>query len=60
MRYAIINESLVENVIVADKEFVEVYYPQAIECPETVYVGWNYVDGEFIAPPPVISEEVAE
>ena len=59
MRYAIIKESFVENVIIADQEFIEAHYPEAIECPEEVYVGWNYADGQFIAPPLIQNMEEA-
>jgi hypothetical protein len=55
MRIAIIENNEIVNVIVAD-ELPE----NGIECPETVCVGWTYVDGKFIAPPIVYVEEIAE
>lgn len=47
-RYAIIENYFVTNVAVAD----EAYAAQQgwIACPEYVGPGWNYVDGQFIAP----------
>lgn len=60
MRYAIVNEKFVENVIVADQDFIELHYPEAIECPEIVGVGWTYELGQFIAPPFVEPDDETE
>lgn len=60
MRYAILNDNFVENVIVADQEFIELHYQEAIECPEIVGVGWTYESGQFIAPPFVEPDDEAE
>ncbi len=46
-RYAIIKNDTIENVIVADQEFILSNYPEAIECPDWVGVGDKYEDGEF-------------
>jgi hypothetical protein len=55
MRIAIIENQEVVNVIVGD-ELPE----NGIECPETVCVGWTYVNEEFIAPPIVYADDEAE
>jgi len=47
MRYAIIENDFIVNVIVADKEFVEENYPTAILCPEAYGLGDKYIDGTF-------------
>jgi hypothetical protein len=47
MRYAIIKDDIIENVIVADQDFATANYPDAIECPDTFGVGDSYIDGEF-------------
>lgn len=53
MRYAIINNDIVINIIVADQEFVDQYYAGAINVDGVdCGIGWSYTDGEFIAPPP--------
>jgi hypothetical protein len=54
MRYAIIENELVINIIVAEQDFIDVYYPDAIECNNGVNIGHIYKDDNFIAPPPVI------
>jgi hypothetical protein len=63
MRYAIIENKEVVNVIVADQEFIDAHYPNAIECDDLVSVGWNYDKKKFIAPKPniaIIDETLAE
>jgi hypothetical protein len=59
MRYAIIENKEVVNVIVADQEFIDAHYPDAIECDDFVSVGWRYDKKKFIAPEPnyYISDE---
>jgi hypothetical protein len=47
LRYAIITNDVIENVIVADLDFIDAHYPDAIECPEGFGVGDGYKDGEF-------------
>lgn len=44
-RYAIINEAIIENIIVADEKFIKNNYPNAVQCPENIGVGDGY-DGE--------------
>lgn len=49
MRYAIINDGVVENVIVADEGFT---IPGKLLVPtETAGPGWSYNGGEFTPPP---------
>ena len=55
MRYAIIENKEVVNVIVADQEFVDAHYTNAIECDDLVCVGWEYDKKKFIAPKPNIA-----
>jgi len=52
MRYAIIENKEVVNVIVADQDFVDANFPNAIECDDVVSVGWSYDKKKFIAPEP--------
>lgn len=47
-RYAIVENNEVINVIVANKEFVEINYPNAIPSPENICVGDKYENGEFV------------
>lgn len=47
-RYAIIKDDIIENVIVADADFINVYYPDAIECPVAFGVGDKYENETFI------------
>ena len=60
MRYAIIKNDLVVNVIVADSKFVKESKINAIECPENVCVGWSYLEEEFIAPEIIFDETISE
>lgn len=58
MRYAIVKDDIIENVIVADREFIDEHYPNAIECPLAYGVGDQFIDGEFIKIQiPVIDDE---
>lgn len=53
-RFAIIENEVVVNCIVADDEFVAEFYPTAIEIDDVVpepCPGWWYKDGQFICPP---------
>lgn len=52
MRFAIVTNELVENIIVADQDFIDVHYPNAINVDDkNCGIGWSYADGQFIAPP---------
>jgi hypothetical protein len=57
MRYAILDGSIVINVIEADDEFIKSQNLNAIADPEMLAsVGDEYVDGEFIHNVVVINE----
>jgi hypothetical protein len=66
MKYAIIETGIVANVVIADAEYA--VSQGWISMPETVEIGWSYVDGEFVdlrpapepapAPPPPTKEEL--
>lgn len=47
MRYAILNNSIIYNVVVSDAVFINRYSPTAIRCPLNVGIGHKYVDGVF-------------
>lgn len=55
MRYAIIENHLVVNVVIAD----EVYAQQQgwVPCPNAG-PGWGYIDGVFTEPTPVLEQIV--
>jgi len=54
MRYAIVENELVINIIVAEQDFIDAHYPDAIECNDGVNIGHIYKDDNFIAPPPIV------
>ena len=60
MRYAIIENTEVINVIVADDKFIKDTKLTAIKCDDLICVGWSYIDGEFVAPKnqPAIKDEI--
>jgi hypothetical protein len=50
MRYAILENDQVVNIIEADLEFIESHDLNAVELNDSIGIGWSYVDGSFIAP----------
>ena len=54
MRYAIIENKKVVNVIVADQDFIDENCPDAIECDDGVNIGHIYEKNKFVAPEPII------
>lgn len=50
MKYAVLNGSLVVNVIDADADFAASI--GAVECPRHVGIGWSYDGGAWSAPAP--------
>lgn len=52
MRYAIIVNGKVDNVIIADQDFVDAHYSGAILLNDEDVVGPNYIyeNGQFIEP----------
>lgn len=47
MRYAIIENDIIINIIVADKDFIKEHYSNAIECPASFGVGDGYDGKKF-------------
>lgn len=58
-KYAILKDNLIVNIIVADADFIEQFYPEAILCTENFGVGDGYADGKFFSNS-VISDSVVE
>jgi hypothetical protein len=50
MKYAIIESSIIKNIVVADPEFAE--SQGWVEVTGSAGIGWFYIDGQFIEPPP--------
>ena len=50
MRYAILNDSIIVNIIAADIGFVKTYYPNAIKCPENVGMDDVFLTNSFYRP----------
>lgn len=46
MNYALIENGIVANIIVADDSFAAEH--GLIQISESVSIGWSYVDGEFV------------
>ena len=57
MRYAIIENKIVTRTIIADQDFVDQFYPDAVECDDEVNIGHFYDKKKFTAPPPNIFEQ---
>lgn len=66
MRYAIVENGIVVNVIVAEQDFIDENYPDAIPLSDEDRAGlsYTYENGKFIEPeiivPTVIDAEVVE
>lgn len=54
MRYAIVENEIIVNVIVADETFIKENYPDAVKC-DNFGIGDKYVDGEFILNQTILS-----
>jgi hypothetical protein len=58
MKYALIKNSLVENIIVADSDFISSImgdYDSIIDVDEiNAFIGQEYTDGQFIVPEVVV------
>jgi hypothetical protein len=50
MKYAIIENQVVINIALADPEYAQ--SQGWVEATSDVAVGWGYVDGQFVPPPP--------
>lgn len=58
MIFAIIENEIVVNTIVADKDFVESNYEEAVEITnEEVSIGFTYKNKKFSPPKPFITTE---
>jgi hypothetical protein len=53
-KYAILENNKVINTIIADENFIDFFYPDAIECDENVNIFDTYKDGEFVSPPEIL------
>ena len=51
MNYAIIENQVVINIALADAEYAQ--SQGWVEATGDVSIGWGYVDGQFVPPPPV-------
>lgn len=52
MKYAIIVDDKVSNIILADEDFET--EETIVPCGDFVSIGWSYVGGEFISPPIIL------
>lgn len=59
-RYAIIQDNTIVNLIVADADFVNENYPDAVQCDDAVGVGDLCVDGKFIRIVNIVIEDDTE
>lgn len=60
MKFAIIENGIVQNVIVAEQDFINKNFPNAINV-DGIICGpeWLFIDGEFF-PPVAENTEIAE
>ncbi|MCZ2158879.1 hypothetical protein NPX99_06300 [Bartonella sp. 220] len=56
MEYAVVENGVVTNIIVAPEDYVHIFDGEAIPSNEA-QIGWTYKDGVFS--PPIIDEENA-
>ena len=56
MRYAIIENNIVVNIIVANQDFIDANYPSAVACNDSVNIGWIWDGTNFIVPAPIVIE----
>lgn len=54
MRFAIIEDGKVVNIVVATPEFAAQH--GWIECPDAVSIGWDYNDGVITQPVDLLTE----
>ena len=60
MNWAILENGIVVNIIVADESFIEIHFPNAVNITDTTAgIGWTY-DGEVFTAPPAPIEETDE
>jgi len=58
LRYAIIENDEVVNVIVADAQFIKDQKINAVVCGDEICAGWQYKDKKFIPPVPNVSQRI--
>lgn len=60
MKYAIIKNNVVVNVIVAEQDFIDEHYPDAIllDNESNAGIGYIYENNKFIEPEIIEAEEV--
>ncbi|WP_375680468.1 MULTISPECIES: hypothetical protein [unclassified Bartonella] len=58
MKYAVVENGVVTNIIVASEDYVHAFDGEAIPSSEA-QIGWTYKDGVF-SPPMVDKETMAE
>lgn len=51
MKYAVIENNKVVNVVVADEEFAR--QQGWVKCEDSVGIEWDYIDGQFVNNMPV-------
>jgi hypothetical protein len=64
MKYAIIENSIVVNTVIADAEYAN--SQGWVKAGDLVEIGWSYADGEFVdlrpaptpAPPPITKDQL--
>ncbi|USP02179.1 hypothetical protein [Bartonella taylorii] len=57
MEYAVVENGMVTNIIVASKDYVHVFDGEAIPSSEA-QIGWIYKDGVFS--PPIVDESTKQ
>ncbi|MDW3779162.1 hypothetical protein QWU01_20355 [Kluyvera cryocrescens] len=56
--YAVVEDNIVTNIVMWDgAEEWEPEKGEAFPAPSNVGIGWSYVDGEYIAPPPLFDSQ---
>lgn len=61
MRFAIIENNIVINVIDADENFINEFYPEAVNVTDKICGrGFIYRDGEFEPPASIADEDNGE
>lgn len=63
MRYAILENEIIVNVIIADEKFIKKNFPLAVLCPEQFGVGDGFNGEEFFSnqiTAPLNNENISE
>ena len=59
-RFAIVENNEIINVIVADAEFIKENKIFGFQCDDIVCTGWEFINGEFVAPEPNYAPVIVE